>query len=33
MKEEDPAVNVPLKALMATQEQMEKSKATPVAPQ
>jgi len=33
MKEEDPAVNVPLKALMATQEQMEQSKATPVAPQ
>jgi len=34
MKDEDPAVNVPLKALMATQEQMETSKATPpVAPQ
>ena len=33
MKEEDPAVNEPLKALMATQEQMERSKATPEAVQ
>jgi hypothetical protein len=33
MNEEDPAVNEPLKALMATQEQMERSKTTPEATQ